>query len=60
MLNFFKKAKKNDDCCKIKIEEVKKEKKSCCNVKIEEVSETENHNDLKLNAESSCCSSKTE
>lgn len=59
MFNLLKKSKKNNDCCNVKIEEVKEEKKSCCNVKIEEIVESED-NKPKLNAESSCCSSKTE
>ncbi len=39
MFNLFKKSKKNNDCCNVKIEEVKEEKSSCCNVKIEEIAE---------------------
>lgn len=60
MFNFFKKSKKNNDCCNVKIEEVKENKKSCCNVKIEEVVVTEDDKNSKLNASSTCCSSKTE
>lgn len=60
MFNLFKKSKKNNDCCNVKIEEVKEEKKSCCNVKIEEVVESKNNTTPKLNTSSSCYSSKTE
>lgn len=67
MLNIFKKSKKDNDCCNVKIEElkedkksccnvkieeVKEDKKSCCNVKIEEVVESEDNNTSKLNASS--------
>jgi pimeloyl-CoA synthetase len=60
MFNIFKKSNKDNDCCNVKIEEVKEDKKSCCNVKIEEVVESEEDKNSKLNASSSCCSSKTE
>ncbi len=60
MFNIFKKSKKNNDCCHIKIEEVKEDKTSCCNVKIEEVVEPKDQNASETNASSSCCSSKTE
>ena len=60
MFNIFKKSKKDNDCCNVKIEEVKEDKKSCCNVKIEEVVETEDKNATNTNASSTCCSSKTE
>lgn len=61
MLNWLKKSKKDNDCCNVKIEEVKKEKQSCCNVKIEEVVEIEDNNASKVDAASSSwCSSKTE
>ncbi|GIP44064.1 hypothetical protein J45TS6_25230 [Paenibacillus sp. J45TS6] len=51
MFNLFKKSKKNDDCCSVKIEEVKEEKQSCCNIKIEEVKD-EKDTDL---SSDSCC-----
>lgn len=44
MFKLFNKSKKDNDCCNVKIEEVKEEKKSCCNVKIEEVVESEDTN----------------
>ena len=39
MFNWLKKSSKENDCCSVKIEEVKEEKQSCCAVKIEEVNE---------------------
>ena len=60
MFKLFKKTQKNNDCCNVKIEEVKEEKKTCCNVKIEEVTETVENKTTKANASSSCFSSKTE
>lgn len=60
MFNIFKKSKKDNDCCHVKIEEVKEDKKSCCNVKIEEVVESEDNQTSKLNASSNCCAPKKE
>lgn len=59
MLSFFKKFKKNNDCCNVKIEEVKEDKKSCCNVKIEEIVESEDSNSNKKE-NAGCCSTKAE
>lgn len=51
MLNLFKKSKKNNDCCSVKIEEVKEEKQSCCNIKIEEIKDQNNT----THSSDSCC-----
>lgn len=56
MFNMFKKSKKNDNCCSVKIEEIKEEKQSCCNIKIEEVKD---ENDTDRSSNSSCKSATT-